>query len=66
MSAWDDPAAHIRGLERRLAAIEALRDEWDEEALQAWRDADRIHAGDVIADQISRRAERLRAALETP
>ncbi len=47
----------------KVEAVEALRVEWDAEALTAWREADRLRCGEAIADQISRRAERLRAAL---
>lgn len=51
-------------VEAALAPIVALRDEWDDEARQAWVVADSIGSGDIIADQRSRRAERLRAALD--
>lgn len=55
--------ARAEAAEAKVAAVEALADEWDEDARQAWRDADRLAAGDVIADQITRRSERLRMTL---
>lgn len=64
---WVDAGGQVeRSLlaEAKLRNVEALVGEWDAEALQAWRDADRLHCGDVIADQVSRRAERLRGALD--